>query len=128
MSILRLFLRTLCFYVFCVQSVEGGSRDNSWNPSHIGDGAVRQIEGSSGATSSSEASGHVTRLASIDSFDSKWYPLNPSASCLGSLIFYFRKNYNLFLARSVMSSSVINTMLFLFLGKSLRSRNMLYMR
>ncbi|ONI23718.1 hypothetical protein PRUPE_2G204000 [Prunus persica] len=64
-------------------SVEGGSRDNSWNPSHIGDGAVRQIEGSSGATSSSEASGHVTRLASIDSFDSKWQQfLEPGESVL----------------------------------------------
>ncbi|KAM1019680.1 hypothetical protein ACFX2J_040879 [Malus domestica] len=64
-------------------SVEGDSRDNSWNPTHIGDGAAKQYEGNSGATSSSEGSGHVTRLASIDSFDSKWQQfLEPGESVL----------------------------------------------
>ncbi|KAB2595928.1 3-phosphoinositide-dependent protein kinase 1-like [Pyrus ussuriensis x Pyrus communis] len=64
-------------------SVEGDSRDNSWNPTHIGDGAAKQNEGNSGATSSSEGSGHVTRLASIDSFDSKWQQfLEPGESVL----------------------------------------------
>lgn len=58
-------------------------RDNSWNPSHIGDGAARQNEGLTGSASSSEASGHVTRLASIDSFDSKWQQfLEPGESVL----------------------------------------------
>ncbi|PRQ58672.1 putative protein kinase AGC-PDK1 family [Rosa chinensis] len=58
-------------------------RDNSWNPSHIGDGAARQNEGNTGSASSSEASGHVTRLASIDSFDSKWQQfLDPGESVL----------------------------------------------
>lgn len=36
-------------------------QDSSWNPSHVGDGSARQTDG-----------GSVTRLASIDSFDSKW--------------------------------------------------------
>lgn len=75
LSIFRLL--NIGFYAFGVQSVEGDSRDNSWNPTHIGDGAAKQNEGNSGATSSSEGSGHVTRLASIDSFDSKWYSLHP---------------------------------------------------
>ncbi|KAF1880184.1 hypothetical protein Lal_00022313 [Lupinus albus] len=44
--------------------------ESSWNPSHIGDSYARQLDG---ATSSSEETGHITRLASIDSFDSKWY-------------------------------------------------------
>ncbi|KAL6123948.1 hypothetical protein ACLB2K_076464 [Fragaria x ananassa] len=58
-------------------------RDNSWNPSHIGDSAARQNEGNIGSASSSEASGHVTRLASIDSFDSKWQQfLEPGESVL----------------------------------------------
>ncbi|XP_009368960.1 3-phosphoinositide-dependent protein kinase 1-like [Pyrus x bretschneideri] len=64
-------------------SDKGDSRDNSWNPLHIGDGAAKQNEGNSGATSSSEGSGHVTRLASIDSFDSKWQQfLEPGESVL----------------------------------------------
>ncbi|OMP07124.1 hypothetical protein COLO4_07609 [Corchorus olitorius] len=55
------------------QSGDGDDHnDSSWNPTHIGDGSVRQNDGNGGA-SSSESSGHITRLASIDSFDSKWY-------------------------------------------------------
>ncbi|KAF8403189.1 hypothetical protein HHK36_011286 [Tetracentron sinense] len=46
--------------------------DSVWNPSHIGDGPVKYNDGNGGATSSSEPPGHITRLASIDSFDSKW--------------------------------------------------------
>lgn len=53
-------------------SSEGDDGQDSWNPAHIGDGSARQNDGNSGATSSSEAPGSVTRLASIDSFDSKW--------------------------------------------------------
>ncbi|OMO87227.1 hypothetical protein CCACVL1_09183 [Corchorus capsularis] len=54
------------------QSGDGDDHnDSSWNPTHIGDGSVRQNDGNGGA-SSSESSGHITRLASIDSFDSKW--------------------------------------------------------
>ncbi|PON51768.1 Phosphorylase kinase, gamma catalytic subunit [Trema orientale] len=57
--------------------------DSSWNPSHIGDCGARQCEGNTGATSSSEASGHITRLASIDSFDSKWQQfLEPGESVI----------------------------------------------
>ncbi|KAF8397795.1 hypothetical protein HHK36_016718 [Tetracentron sinense] len=56
-------------------------KDSAWNLSNIGDGSVRC--GIGGATSSSEASGHVTRLASIDSFDSKWHQfLEPGESVL----------------------------------------------
>ncbi|KAF3434125.1 hypothetical protein FNV43_RR25228 [Rhamnella rubrinervis] len=67
------------------QSSDGDdAHDTSWNPSHIGDGAARQNEGSNAATSSSsDASGHITRLASIDSFDSKWQQfLEPGESVL----------------------------------------------
>ncbi|KAM6584314.1 hypothetical protein CsatB_011316 [Cannabis sativa] len=57
--------------------------DSSWNPSHIGDCGARQIEGNAGATSSSEGSSHITRLASIDSFDSKWQQfLEPGESVI----------------------------------------------
>ncbi|KAL9323648.1 hypothetical protein ACSQ67_008505 [Phaseolus vulgaris] len=44
--------------------------DSSWSPSHIGDGfaaSVRQFDGAK----SSDGTGHITRLASIDSFYSK---------------------------------------------------------
>lgn len=48
-------------------------QDSSWNPSHIGDGAA----------SSSDGAGSITRLASIDSFDSKWQQfLEPGESVL----------------------------------------------
>ncbi|KAH9616016.1 hypothetical protein KSS87_003291 [Heliosperma pusillum] len=43
-----------------------------WNPTHAGDGSGKPNDVSSGASSSAEAGGHITRLASIDSFDSKW--------------------------------------------------------
>ncbi|XP_021737706.1 3-phosphoinositide-dependent protein kinase 2-like [Chenopodium quinoa] len=52
-----------------------GGADNSqdpWNCTHIGDSAVKQIDVNSGTSSFTEGAGHVTRLASIDSFDSKW--------------------------------------------------------
>ncbi|EXB58472.1 3-phosphoinositide-dependent protein kinase 1 [Morus notabilis] len=63
------------------ESDEGN--DSSWNPSHIGDGGARQNEGNTGATSSSEATAHITRLASIDSFDSKWQQfLEPGESVI----------------------------------------------
>ncbi|GKU91614.1 hypothetical protein SLEP1_g5466 [Rubroshorea leprosula] len=66
------------------QSSDGDDhQDSSWNPTHIGDGSVRQNDGNGGASSSSESSGHVTRLASIDSFDSKWQQfLEPGESVL----------------------------------------------
>lgn len=57
--------------------------DSSWNPSHIGDCGARQNEGSTGAPSSSDANAHITRLASIDSFDSKWQQfLEPGESVI----------------------------------------------
>nr|DAD48704.1 TPA_asm: hypothetical protein HUJ06_018641 [Nelumbo nucifera] len=58
-------------------------QESPWNPSHVGDGSVRNNDGSSGATSSSEATAHVTRLASIDSFDSRWQQfLDPGESVI----------------------------------------------
>ncbi|KAK7364929.1 hypothetical protein VNO80_13676 [Phaseolus coccineus] len=45
--------------------------DSSWSPSHIGDGFAASVRQFDGATSS-DGTGHITRLASIDSFDSKW--------------------------------------------------------
>ncbi|KAJ8528498.1 hypothetical protein K7X08_022190 [Anisodus acutangulus] len=57
----------------------GEDQDSSWNPSHIGDSSARTNDGNS---SSSEA-GSITRLASIDSFDSKWKQfLEPGESVL----------------------------------------------
>ncbi|KAF9591723.1 hypothetical protein IFM89_006069 [Coptis chinensis] len=48
-------------------------QDSGWSLSHIGgDSTVRNNDAGSGATSSSENYAHVTRLASIDSFDSRW--------------------------------------------------------
>ncbi|XP_009600849.1 3-phosphoinositide-dependent protein kinase 2-like [Nicotiana tabacum] len=60
----------------------GDEQDPSWNPSHIGDGSVRPSDGNGGAASTSET-GSITRLASIDSFDSKWKQfLEPGESVL----------------------------------------------
>ncbi|XP_019440989.1 PREDICTED: 3-phosphoinositide-dependent protein kinase 2-like isoform X2 [Lupinus angustifolius] len=65
-------------------------QESSWNPSHTGDSYARQPDG---ATSSSEETGHITRLASIDSFDSKWQQfLDPGESILMiSTVKKFRK-------------------------------------
>ncbi|GAV77802.1 Pkinase domain-containing protein [Cephalotus follicularis] len=67
-----------------VQSGEADDgHDSSWYPSHVGDGLAMQNDGNVGTSSSSEASGHITRLASIDSFDSKWQQfLEPGESVL----------------------------------------------
>ncbi|XP_031117127.1 3-phosphoinositide-dependent protein kinase 2-like [Ipomoea triloba] len=63
-------------------SNSGGDDQESWNPSHVGDGSARTNDGNGGA-SSSEAAGSITRLASIDSFDSKWQQfLEPGESVL----------------------------------------------
>ncbi|KAL2548931.1 3-phosphoinositide-dependent protein kinase 2 [Forsythia ovata] len=56
-------------------------QDSSWNP-HVGDGSAKINDGNGGATSMPEA-GSITRLASIDSFDSKWQQfLEPGESVL----------------------------------------------
>ncbi|KAI4370687.1 hypothetical protein MLD38_019008 [Melastoma candidum] len=69
-----------------VQLPEGDESQDSWNPSHVGDGPMRQNEGNSsgeGGQSSESSSPHITRLASIDSFDSKWQRfLDPGESIL----------------------------------------------
>ncbi|XP_039030612.1 3-phosphoinositide-dependent protein kinase 1-like [Hibiscus syriacus] len=66
------------------QSSEGDDyNDSSWNPTHIGDGLAQKNDGIVRASSSAEPSGHITRLASIDSFDSKWQQfLDPGESVL----------------------------------------------
>ncbi|KAL8162075.1 hypothetical protein V2J09_013564 [Rumex salicifolius] len=43
-----------------------------WNPMHIGDNSAKGNDDNSCASSSSEGANHIARLASIDSFDSKW--------------------------------------------------------
>ncbi|KAJ7970526.1 3-phosphoinositide-dependent protein kinase [Quillaja saponaria] len=55
-----------------VQPNDGdAAHQSSRNPSLIGDGSARQNDGYIGAMSK-EGNGSITRLASIDSFDSKW--------------------------------------------------------
>ncbi|KAL9262631.1 3-phosphoinositide-dependent protein kinase 1-like protein [Drosera capensis] len=55
----------------------------AWNPAHIGDGSMKGNEGNGSTSSSPEASVNITRLASIDSFDSKWQQfLDPDESVL----------------------------------------------
>ncbi|KAK4758001.1 hypothetical protein SAY87_019302 [Trapa incisa] len=66
-----------------VHSGDEDSHDSPWNPSHVGDRSAGQNEGSGGGGTSSESSSHITRLASIDSFDSKWQQfLDPGESIL----------------------------------------------
>lgn len=66
----------LALFFFQAQSGEGDHNDeSSMNPTNAGDGSVRQSDGNLGA-SAAEATASVTRLASIESFDSKWYWLN----------------------------------------------------
>ncbi|KZV32078.1 3-phosphoinositide-dependent protein kinase 2-like [Dorcoceras hygrometricum] len=64
------------------QTTGGEDQDSSWNPSHVGDGSAKLNDVNIGTTSVSEA-GSITRLASIDSFDSKWQQfLEPGESVL----------------------------------------------
>lgn len=56
-----------------LQAHSPGSEDQeSWNPTHVGDSSVKTNDGHGGVASTSET-GSINRLASIDSFDSKWY-------------------------------------------------------
>ncbi|KAG6404572.1 hypothetical protein SASPL_136822 [Salvia splendens] len=56
--------------------------DSSWNPTHVGDGSVKTSDGSAAVASASDT-GSINRLASIDSFDSKWQQfLEPGESVL----------------------------------------------
>ncbi|XP_076888313.1 3-phosphoinositide-dependent protein kinase 1-like [Bidens hawaiensis] len=56
--------------------------DSSWNPTHIGDVIGTTNNTVADATSSSDI-GNITKLASIDSFDSKWQQfLDPGESIL----------------------------------------------
>uniref|UniRef100_A0A7N0RHP1 non-specific serine/threonine protein kinase n=2 Tax=Kalanchoe fedtschenkoi TaxID=63787 RepID=A0A7N0RHP1_KALFE len=65
------------------QSPEGEYERDVWNPSHIGDGFTSPADVNGGSTSSSESPGHITRIASIDSFDSKWQQfLEPGESVI----------------------------------------------
>ncbi|CAI0410782.1 unnamed protein product [Linum tenue] len=64
------------------QSSEGVEPD-SWNPAHVGDCSAPNDGNVPTASSSADVSGHVTRLASIDSFDSKWQQfLDPGESVI----------------------------------------------
>ncbi|KAD2804757.1 hypothetical protein R6Q59_029826 [Mikania micrantha] len=55
--------------------------ESSWNPTHIGD--VIGTENKAADVTSSSDAGHITKLASIDSFDSKWQQfLEPGESIL----------------------------------------------
>ncbi|GAB2227637.1 hypothetical protein Droror1_Dr00009464 [Drosera rotundifolia] len=55
----------------------------AWNPAHLVDGSMKGNEGNGSTSSSPEASVNITRLASIDSFDSKWQQfLDPDESVL----------------------------------------------
>ncbi|XP_077248695.1 3-phosphoinositide-dependent protein kinase 2-like [Tasmannia lanceolata] len=58
-------------------------QDSEWNLSHVGDDSSQHdtvLDASGGATSS-EVNSHMTRLASIDSFDSRWQQfLDPGES------------------------------------------------
>ncbi|KAF9674946.1 hypothetical protein SADUNF_Sadunf10G0180600 [Salix dunnii] len=54
-----------------------------YNLTHVGDISLTQNDGNAGVSSSAEATAHITRLASIDSFDSKWQQfLDPGESVL----------------------------------------------
>ncbi|GFQ00346.1 3-phosphoinositide-dependent protein kinase 2 [Phtheirospermum japonicum] len=65
-----------------VQSTSSDDQESSWNPSHVGDGSINTNDGNGDLASASEA-GSITRLASIDSFDSKWKQfLEPGESVL----------------------------------------------
>ncbi|KAG6497040.1 3-phosphoinositide-dependent protein kinase 2-like [Zingiber officinale] len=56
-------------------SVDFDIQDTPWNTAHIGDATADQQnipDANVGFASSSEAQSHMSRLASIDSFDSRW--------------------------------------------------------
>ncbi|KAI5388512.1 3-phosphoinositide-dependent protein kinase 2 [Lathyrus oleraceus] len=58
-------------------------QESSWSPSHIGDGSAASARQPDGTAPSLEGTGSITRLASIDSFDSKWQQfLDPGESVL----------------------------------------------
>jgi len=57
------------------QANEDEDGQDSYWLAHMGSAAVNQqsnTAGNNGAPSSSEARSHISKLASIDSFDSKW--------------------------------------------------------
>ncbi|XP_010490963.1 PREDICTED: 3-phosphoinositide-dependent protein kinase 1-like [Camelina sativa] len=54
-----------------------------WNLAHIGDSSATQNDGHGAPSTAPESSGSITRLASIDSFDSRWQQfLDPGESVL----------------------------------------------
>ncbi|KAL7148176.1 hypothetical protein ABFS83_06G160500 [Erythranthe nasuta] len=66
------------------ESTGSDDQDSTWNPSHIGDSSVKTNDTNVGVGSASPSeTGSITRLASIDSFDSKWQQfLEPGESIL----------------------------------------------
>ncbi|CAN7069670.1 unnamed protein product [Brassica rapa subsp. trilocularis] len=63
---------------------EDAHGSSPWNPTHIGDSSAAHNDGHSAPSTPSESSsGSITRLASIDSFDSRWQQfLEPGESVL----------------------------------------------
>ncbi|CAI0442489.1 unnamed protein product [Linum tenue] len=60
-----------------------GVEPDSWNPAHVGDCSGPNDGNVPTASYLAEGSGHITRLASIDSFDSKWQQfLDPGESVI----------------------------------------------
>ncbi|XP_011628962.1 3-phosphoinositide-dependent protein kinase 2 isoform X1 [Amborella trichopoda] len=58
-----------------LKSDDADVEDLEWGLSHVGDSFVQNstsLDGTGGATSSVESHSHIAKLASIDSFDSKW--------------------------------------------------------
>lgn len=59
-------------------------QESMGNLNHYGNGFKNSADRESGTTTSSDSSTHISRVASIDSFDSQWYML----SLLPLSIFY----------------------------------------
>ncbi|KAL6573449.1 3-phosphoinositide-dependent protein kinase 2 [Orobanche hederae] len=65
------------------QSTSSEDQESSWNPSHAGDGLVNNTSDGNCVFASASEACSITRLASIDSFDSKWKQfLEPGESVL----------------------------------------------
>lgn len=64
-----------------------------WNLTHIGDGFKISAGQDSGATSSSDLSSNISKVVSVDSFDSRWYDLEFTPYILFLLENYSQFNY-----------------------------------
>ncbi|URD78092.1 3-phosphoinositide-dependent protein [Musa troglodytarum] len=70
-------VHALTYSAYLLNGADYDSQDATWNLTHVGGApsAHQHVipDGNAGATSSSETQSHISRLASIDSFDSRWY-------------------------------------------------------